>query len=114
MRIGLLILPVLAAAVSGCDTPMGTTVARESARLMVNDVVETRFPGAPVSPITDCIIDNATGSEIVAIAGDAVTGTPSERSVRIVTDIAQRPATVTCFVEEAGPRVLPVILAGSI
>ncbi len=101
-------------AVAACDTPIGTQVARESARSVVNDIVASRFPGAPITPVTDCIIDNATGSEIVSIAGDAVARQPSPETVRLVFEIARRPDTVTCFVEEAGPLVLPRILAGSV
>jgi predicted ThiF/HesA family dinucleotide-utilizing enzyme len=114
MRLRHAILPVMVAALAACDTPVGTAVARESARSVVNDVVETRFPGAPVTPLTDCIIDNATGSEVVAIARDSVLGTPRSETVQLVVEIAGRPDTVTCFVEEAGPLVLPRILAGSI
>ena len=109
-------LSLIAAAVllTACDTPIGTEVARSTARSVVNDIVETRFPGAPVTPVTDCIIDNATGSEIVTIASDAVLGNPSPETVGLVIDIAGRPDTVTCFVERAGPLVLPRILAGSV
>lgn len=98
------------AALAACDTPIGTQVARDSARSVVNDVVEARFPGLPVTPVTDCIIDNATGSEIVSIAADAVARRPSPETVRLVFDIARRPDTITCFVEDAGPLVVPRIL----
>ena len=107
---GLAAVLVLAA----CDTPIGTQVARESARVVVNDVVDSRFPGVPVTPVTDCIIDNATGSEIVSIAADAVRQQPSPETVRLIVDIARRPDTITCFIEEAGPVILPRILAGSV
>ena len=101
-------------ALAACDTPIGTEVARASARSVVNDVVESRFPGVPITPVTDCIINNATGSEIVSIAQDAVVGQPSPETVQLVLQIATRPDTVTCFVEEAGPTILPVILTGSV
>lgn len=106
-RLGLIALVTLAA----CDTPVGTEVARASARRVVNDVVEARFPGVPITPVTDCIIDNATGSEIVSIAADAVARQPSPETVRLIVEIARRPDTVKCFVEDAGPLVLPRILA---
>lgn len=98
---------------SACDTQVGTQVARASAKSVVDDVVERRFPGVPVAPVTDCIIDNASGSEIVSIAADAVNGQPSPESVALIVDIASRPNTITCFVEEAGPVVLPQILAAN-
>ncbi len=97
-------------ALSACDTPIGTEVARSTARSVVNDVVETRFPGVPVTPVTDCIIDNASGSEIVSIAADAVAGQPSPETVSLVIEIAGRPDTVRCFVESAGPQILPALI----
>lgn len=105
---------IAALGLAACDTPIGTEVARASARSVVNDVVESRFPGVPLTPVTDCIINNATGSEIVSIAQDAVLGSPSQETVELVIRIASRRDTITCFVEEAGPTVLPQILAGSV
>lgn len=112
MRIG----GVIAACVllAACDTPVGTEVARASARAVVNDIVEQRYPGVPITPVTDCIINNATGSEIVTIAQDAIGGQPSPETVSLVIEIAARRDTITCFVEDAGPAVLPLILAGSV
>ena len=105
---------IAALALGACDTPIGTEVARSTARSVVTDVVEQRFPGAPITPVTDCIIDNASGSEILSIASDAVLGQPSPETIGLVIDIAGRPDTVRCFVESAGPLVLPRILAGSV
>jgi hypothetical protein len=60
--------------------------------------------------VTDCIIDNASGSEIVSIAADAVAGQPSPETVSLVIEIAGRPDTVRCFVESAGPQILPALI----
>ncbi|MEL6516590.1 MAG: succinate dehydrogenase [Pseudomonadota bacterium] len=103
-----------ALAVSACSTPIGTEVARASARTVVNDVVEQRFPGVPITPVTDCAINNATGDEIVSIAGDAIRQQPSPETIELVISIASRPDAIRCFVEDAGPAVLPQILAGSV
>jgi hypothetical protein len=108
LRGAALIAAVLALA--ACDTPIGTEVARASAKSVVNDVVQTRFPGAPVEPVTDCIIDQASGNEIISIAGDAVRGSPSPGTIELVIDIATRPDTVQCFISEAGPAVLPSLI----
>ena len=104
----------LVLALGACSTPIGTEMARAAARTVVNDVVEARFPGVPITPVTDCVISNATGDEIVTIAADALLQQPSPETVQLVIRIASRPDTVTCFVEEAGPAILPVILAGSV
>jgi len=107
-----LILGVAAFALTACNTAVGTDVARQSAKSVVNGVVDRQFPGVPVTPVTDCVIDNATGGEIVQIAGDAARQQASPETVTLVLDIATRPDTISCFVDEAGPQVLPFIIAG--
>ena len=92
-------------ALAACDTPVGTEIARASAKAVVNDVVETRFPGAPIEPVTDCIIDNASGSEITELAGDAVTGV-DDGTIALVLEIAFRPDTISCFTDNAIPLIL--------
>jgi len=72
------------------------TVARNTAKGVVNGVVAQRFPGVNVAPMTDCVIDNASRFEIFDIAKAGATGiTPA--TVETVTTIATRPATVQCI-----------------
>ncbi|WP_234416965.1 succinate dehydrogenase [Loktanella sp. Alg231-35] len=73
----------------------GDVLARDAAKGVVNNVVQTRFPGVNAAPYTDCIIDNATGSEIVTIAEAAVLGVTSN-TTNLVVEIAGRPDTVRC------------------
>lgn len=113
MRTTLMSLAALMA-LAACNTPVGTGLAREGAKSVVNDVVSSRFPSVPITPVTDCIIDNADGSELVQIAGDAVLGTPSDETVALVIEIALRGDTLNCFIEEAGPRIVPIILASQL
>jgi len=83
---------------SGCLQdlgPAGDVLARDVAKGVVNSVVQTRFPGVNAAPYTDCIIDNATGPEIVQIAEAAVLGT-SQATTDLVVGIAGRPDTVRC------------------
>ena len=89
---------ISAFALSACSAAEQTadTVARESAKSVINSVVADRFPGVNAAPITDCVIDNATRFEIFDIAKASATGvTPS--TVTAVTTIAQRPETVSCI-----------------
>lgn len=89
----------LAVALSGClDTvgPAGDDIARVAAKGVVNTVVQSRFPGVNAAPYTDCIIDNASSSEILQIATAAATGADQATS-NMVVDIAARPDTVRCF-----------------
>ncbi|MFQ6547373.1 succinate dehydrogenase [Aestuariibius sp. 2305UL40-4] len=93
----LLALPfLLVACTSTPDT--ADTLAREAAKSVVSGVVATRFPGLDVAPVTDCIIDNASSSEILTIARAALTG-PDARTTETIVAIAQRPETVRCIAQ---------------
>ncbi len=72
------------------------TVARNTAKSVVNGVVAQKFPGVNAAPITDCVIDNASRFEIFEIAKAGATGvTPA--TIETVTGIASRPETVQCI-----------------
>ncbi len=99
-RFGLFLL--IAVALNACTelATQGDAVARDSAKTVVNGVVEARFPGVNAAPITDCIIDNATTAELLQIAQAAALGTSTETTSLIV-DISQRPETFSCIAEQA-------------
>jgi len=74
------------------------TIARNTAKNVVNGVVAQRFPGVNAAPVTDCVIDNASRFEILDIAKAGATGvTPA--TVETVMTIASRPETVQCISE---------------
>ena len=91
--------------VTACTPQMQDELTRDAAKTAVRPVLEERFPGVPLEPATDCIIDNANSRELLALAADAVTG-PTANTVEIVTDIASRPETIRCLATEG----LPVLL----
>jgi hypothetical protein len=99
------ILAAALAALAACDTGLGTEISRNAAKSVVNDVIEDKAPGVNAEPVTDCIIDNASGSEIVDIAGAAVTGV-TDQTVALVLEIATRSGTIECLIENVGPIVL--------
>ncbi|GAB5448618.1 succinate dehydrogenase [Gymnodinialimonas sp.] len=70
-------------------------LARQQARTFVNAEVEQRFPGVDATPITNCVIDNASAQEIVTIAGGIALGN-TEAASNTVSTILQRPATLQC------------------
>ena len=72
---------------------------------MTKSELEQRFPGVQVEFATDCVIDNASSGELLALAADAVTG-PTANTVEIVSDVISRPATIECLAREG----LPVLL----
>ena len=91
-------LGVAAMLLAGCMQdigPAGDMLARDAAKGVVNNVVQTRFPGVNAAPYTDCIIDNASTGEILQIAEAALVGT-TQATTNLVVDIAQRPDTVRC------------------
>lgn len=96
MRLALSICAVLALGACQAANDTADTVARNTAKGVVNGVVANKFPGVNASPVTDCVIDNATRFEIFDIAKAGATGvTPA--TVETVTTIAQRPETVQCI-----------------
>ena len=95
------------AMLAACSPQAQDQIAREAARSAITPVVTERFPGLPVEPAIDCIIDNASAAQIRALAADAVLG-PTESTVEIVSDIVARPETLACLAE----RGLPALLGG--
>jgi hypothetical protein len=88
------------AALVGCTeaTKAVDEVARRSAKAAVAETLTTRFPLVPkavVTPLTDCIIDNASGIEIRQFAKAAVVGA-NDTTVALISDILGRPATQQC------------------
>lgn len=81
-------------------------IAQDAARSVVRPVLAERFPGVPLEPATDCVIDNATAGEIISLASDAAMGRPDEGTVETVLTIVSRPETITCLATEG----LPVLL----
>jgi len=96
MRKLLLMIPVLLAA---CDTPLADEIARDQARKAVNPVLAERFPGVPLEPASNCVINNASASEIFQLA-KAGTTTVSQTDVELIVQIATRPETIQCLLED--------------
>ena len=97
----LLILSSACAALLGCTEMQQSAdaVARTSARAAVDEVLVTRFSGVDgdrVTPYTDCLIDNASRSEIASLARAAVGGV-NEATVSLVYGMARRPEISACL-----------------
>ncbi|WP_116598328.1 succinate dehydrogenase [Primorskyibacter marinus] len=92
----------MALTLSGCAVAndVADQLARDRAKSVVNSVVARNLPGVDAAPVTDCIIDAATASEIIAIAGDSVTGVTDTTAAKVL-DIAQRPQAVECIASVA-------------
>ncbi|WP_179378250.1 hypothetical protein [Jannaschia marina] len=105
MRREVLLLPALLVA---CNTPLADAVARDAARRAVDPVVAERFPGVPLKPATDCIIDNASAQEILTLASAAGSGA-NDTAARIVLDVAARPDTIQCIAAEGLPVLIDTL-----
>ena len=97
----------LALLLCACDTPVSNALARDSAKRVVNPVIAERFPGLPLAPATNCIIDNATASEIMTLATSARSS--PEDVTPIILDVAQRPATIQCLATDGLPVLLTTL-----
>lgn len=99
----LVLLPVLALA--ACTAQSQDQIAREAARSSVSRVLVERFPGVPLQPSANCVIDNANAQQILSLAADSVTG-PNQNTVEIVTNIVSKPETLNCLVAQGLPAFL--------
>ncbi|WP_237072598.1 succinate dehydrogenase [Pseudaestuariivita rosea] len=109
MRIKVLLALIAGLFLTACEPDgLADQVARQEAKEVVNRVIDRRFPGANVEPVTDCIIDNASAREILRIASASVTGIDQE-TTNLVVEIATRPETITCMAEDA----LPILIANA-
>lgn len=93
------LLMIATLALAACSAEQQDFLARDAAKQAVRPVLAERFPGIPLEPASDCIIDNASAQEIFALAADSVTG-PTASTVEIVTRIASRPETIQCLIRE--------------
>jgi len=91
--------------ISACTQEIQDDLAQDAAKRAVRPVLEERFPGVPLEPATDCIIENATAQEILSLAADSVTG-PTASTVEIVLNVTGRPDTIRCLAEEGLPILL--------
>ncbi len=90
------------ALVAGCGAAQDAAdaVARDRAKLVVNGVVQNRFPGVNSAPVTDCIIDAASAGEIIQIGSASVTGV-TQSTVEQVVEIAGREQSVRCIAQNS-------------
>ncbi|MEL6510814.1 MAG: hypothetical protein AAFQ47_13040 [Pseudomonadota bacterium] len=90
---------------AGCDTAFGDQLARDAARSVVKPIVAQYLPGPGGEAITNCVIDNASGAEILQLARAAATG-PDDTTVQVVLDISRRPETIDCISRDGLSAVL--------
>lgn len=107
LRAALLIAALLPLTACVSVQNVADQLAREQARQFVNAEVAQRFPGVNVTPISNCVINNASAQEILTIAGGTAFGDTATASTTVGT-ILQRPETLQC----ASGNVLEGLLRG--
>ncbi|WP_227426345.1 succinate dehydrogenase [Roseibaca sp. Y0-43] len=93
IRAALLAAPLALSACAGVQDQL----ARDAAKRSVNPVLAERFPGVPLEPASDCVIDNASAGEITRLALAAAQPTVSPETSALVVEIATRPETIRCL-----------------
>ncbi|CAM4396312.1 hypothetical protein [Palleronia rufa] len=83
-------------ALAGCTPVSSDQLTRNAARAVVTKTLVNRYPGVPLEPALDCVIDNATTGELLGLASDSLTG-PTEATAQTVLTISRRPGTLQCF-----------------
>ena len=94
-----------AAALAACTPADQDRLTRDAARAAVTPVLVERFPGVPLEPALNCVIDNATSRELLSLAADSVIG-PTANTVEIVNNIVSRRGTLTCLLASGLPALL--------
>ncbi len=84
-------------ALVGCAPDLQDQIARDAAKRSVRPALAERFPGVPLEPASDCVIDNANASELTRLALAAGQPTVSEETSALVAEIATRPGTLRCL-----------------
>ena len=79
--------------------------SRDAAKKTVNPVLAEKFPGVPLEPATNCVIDNADTEELFTLAKGAALG-PTPETTGVVTEILSRPPTIKCIAEAGLPNLL--------
>ena len=93
IRAALIAAPLVLTACAGVQDQL----ARDAAKRSVNPVLAERFPGVPLEPASDCVIDNASAGEITRLALAAAQPTVSPETSALVVEIATRPETIRCL-----------------
>ncbi len=104
MKTATLALGLALVVLTGCEFAKGAVddATRSQARKAVNASLGQKLPGVDLSPLTDCVINNASSKEILTLAGMAVRGVDQE-TANLILQISTRPETVQCIAKAELP-----------
>jgi hypothetical protein len=72
-------------------------LARDAAKRTVRPVLAQNFPGVPLEPAADCVINASSASELSRMAIAAAQPVPNPQTTALVVEIATRPETIRCL-----------------
>ena len=72
-------------------------LARDAAKRTLRPALAENFPGVPLEPASDCVINNASASELTRLALAAGQPAVSPQTSALVVEIATRPETIRCL-----------------
>ncbi|PZX46628.1 hypothetical protein LY56_00831 [Roseinatronobacter thiooxidans] len=72
-------------------------LARDAAKRTVRPALAENFPGVPLEPASDCVINNASANELTRLALAAGQPAVSPQTSALVVEIATRPETIRCL-----------------
>ncbi|WP_317056276.1 succinate dehydrogenase [Roseovarius rhodophyticola] len=98
------VLICVALALTGCTAAndAADALARKQAKTVVNEVMQARFPGLNIAPVTDCVIDAASAGEILGLARASVTQVTTQTAETVI-EISTRREAVQCYAENGLP-----------
>ena len=93
----------IAALLAGCmEGETGADPTRLLAKQAVASVVQSKLPaGINATPITDCIVDNASNAELLTLASGLVSGGVNAAATSAVVEIGKRSSTQSCMLSAA-------------
>ena len=99
------VMAVATLSLSACAPSTQDRLARDAAKSVIARATAQYLPGVAVAPFTDCIIENATSSQILTLAADSVTG-PTASTWEIISGIHRKPETVQCLLTDGVSALL--------
>ena len=90
----LAMIAAAAVTLSACSTleTVAVDTGREAAKAVVAPIVAETVPGPAGVVLTNCIIDNASGDELLVLAANGAT----PDNITLVSNILARPDTIAC------------------
>lgn len=89
-------LPALA--LFACGEVAATDPQRQIAENVISQVVSNVYPALFVPPLANCMINNATNKEVLALARASDSGITSDTTATALA-IGRRAATMKCFTD---------------